>query len=526
MNKHLRTILLIIAVIIIPILFYGYAQLLSLNDDERMAEKIYEKQMETVLFSLNQYADDMMSGWARELSAKPNSVFENAENLILANESVQFLALTNMDDQNDTIFYSDYINKQTVGNDQLDDWFVSNDSLIRKLTSYMQAGFQKIQPVEGYANDSVGTNEVGVTFMLYDQDSLMFNVFILLEERYWIEGVLGNKMQKMATDNFGLAVLYDHETIPQIIYSTGNFKLSKSYVKSNLWILPNTKIAIQASGENYIDLIRERSRNNLVLLVFTIVIILVGVFVILKNIRGALKIAELKSDFVANVSHEIRTPLALIRMYSETLLLGRIATEEKKHQYYNVIFQESGRLTYLVNNILDFSRIEANKKTYQMELCAMNNIVRKVYEQYSYTFQNQQIQSEILLNEEEIFILADKQAFEEALSNLIDNAIKYNDSSVEIKVATYRDDKFAFCEVSDNGAGIPSGEETKIFEKFYRLESSLTQKTKGTGLGLSLVKHIMEAHKGEVKLKTKFGKGSTFTLKFPLEIKNEQDINS
>ncbi|GAA5025568.1 hypothetical protein GCM10011506_10310 [Marivirga lumbricoides] len=528
MGKQLRIILLIIAVIIVPVLFYGYLQLLSLSDDEQMAEKIYQKQMETVLFSLNQYADDVMSGWARQLGARESSLYENAEELILSNESIQLLAITNINSKKDTLFYSDYINKSQHNSEKMRKWLAKNDSLLNKLSSYMKAGFQKIQPVEWIDEDSLGNNQVGVTFMLFDQDSAtLYNALILLEERYWTEGVLGGKMQKIATDNFGLAVLqFNNEAPPQVIYSTGNFNLAKGYVKNNLWILPNMKIAIQSSGENYIDLVRQRSRKNLTFLIITVLIIVIGVIVIIKNIREALRIAELKSDFVANVSHEIRTPLSLIRMYSETLLLGRAPTDEKKKHYYNVIFQESGRLTYLVNNILDFSRIEANRKTYQMGKISLNEVVKDVYEQYSHSFEEKQVQNQLKLNEKEIYISADKQALEEAISNLIDNAIKYNESSIQVIISTYSDTKYAYCEVKDNGIGIPDGEESKIFDKFYRVERSLTQKTKGTGLGLSLVKHIMEAHRGEVRLKNKFGKGCSFILKFPLEVKNDQNINS
>jgi two-component system phosphate regulon sensor histidine kinase PhoR len=522
MKKQFRTIVIIIGVIIIPILFYGYSQMLSLSDDEQMAEKIYQRQMETVLFSLNQYADDMMSAWARALAVKESPIHQNAEELVLSNESIRFLILTELSTQENSIFYSDYVSKDELDGDDVNRFLTENDSLLNKLAKYMEADFQKIQAMEWQTNDSLNTKELGVTFMLYNRDSSMYNATIFLEEEYWAEGVLGGKMQKIATDNFGLAILYDNaESIPRVLYNTGNFEILKNYVESKLWILPNIRIAIQSSGENYADLIRARSRNNLVLLVLTILIMLIGIIVIINNVRGALKNAELKSDFVANVSHEIRTPLSLIRMYSETLLLGRITSEEKKTQYYNVIFQESGRLTYLVNNILDFSRIEANRKTYQMEKCSLNDIVRSVYDQYSYAFQDKQIQSNLILDDGDINILADKQAVEEAISNLIDNAIKYNDSDIKIEISTNKDDKFAYCDVIDSGVGIPVSEQNKIFEKFYRLEGALTQKTKGTGLGLSLVKHIMIAHKGEVKLKSKTGKGSTFTLIFPIETKDE-----
>ncbi|MBK6266618.1 GHKL domain-containing protein [Marivirga sp. S37H4] len=518
MNKQLRSILIILAIIIVPLFIYGYLQLLSLNEDEQMANVIYEKQMETVLFSLNQYADDMMTQWARELDNSGSDIFENASRLVLSNEPIQLLSINNLEAEVDSVFYGDYVDESLDARPFIEQWLFKNDTTLSRLTRYLNAGFQKIQAVENWESiKGLRDNQMGITFMQYDNDSTLYNVFILLEPEFWVEQVLGAKMQEIATDNFSVAVLYETEnTDPRIIYSTGDFRLPKEYTQSSLWILPDIHLAIQTTGESYSALIRERSRNNLFFLIFTLLTVLVGIFIIIRNIRSALKMAQLKSDFVSNVSHEIRTPLALIRMYAETLMLGRIPSPEKQQHYYNVIFHESGRLTYLVNNILDFSRIESNKKTYQFEEIDLNALVVNFCKSYSYTFNEKNVSCQLNLAEGELPVLADSQSLEEAFSNIVENAIKYNDKTVQLEMETKSDGKKAFFSIKDNGIGIPKSEQAKIFDKFYRLESAMTQKTKGTGLGLSLVRHIMDSHKGEIKIQSTVGVGSTFILIFPL----------
>lgn len=519
MDKRIRAILLILLVIIVPFLIYAYLQIRSLNEDEKMADTIYSKQMETVLFSLNQYADDRMNQWVSRLSNKEYSIYKNASDLVLGNESIQLLVLHQIYTKKDTLCFNDYVAGGDKTPIQIETWYEANDSLINKLTDYYKAGFQKIQPAINLKTiDGLKTPQAGITVMLYDKDSILYNALFIFEENYWIEQVLGSKMQEIAQDEFSVSVVQKTEETHQtsLLYSTNTLDVDKEYTERALWILPNTYLTIQPNGISYSELIKDRNYTNLYFLFFSILTVLIGALLIFRNTRNALKIAQLKSDFVSNVSHEIRTPLSLIRMYAETLMLGRLPSEEKKQHYYQIIHHESGRLTYLVNNILDFSRIEANRKTYQMTEMNMNNLVQQLYENYTYSFNEKNIKCVLTLAETEIPVKVDVQAFEEALSNLIDNAIKYSDENKTIFITTRIKDGYGHCQVADQGIGIASEHLNKIFDKFYRVEDALTQKTKGTGLGLSLVKHIMDAHGGEVLVTSKPGQGSTFTLKFPL----------
>lgn len=519
MNKPVQPVFLILILIVVPFLIYAFLQIRSLEEDEEMANAVYEKQMETVLFSLNQYADDMMSQWVRRLSNAQDPISKNAFDLTLGNESIQMLVLREMATKNDSICVNDYVIKGENAQQVINTWYDQKDSTLRRLTAYLAAGFQKIQPAEEWLPiDGLKTDQTGITAMVYDKDSVLYNALFILEPTYWVEQILGSKMQEIDQDDFRLVVYKQDEDVrpPVFLYQTDSFNIAKSSVRKPLWILPDTYLAIQPKGESYTDIIKSRSRNNLYFLLFSLVTVLVGTLLVIRSIRSTLKIAQLKSDFVSNVSHEIRTPLALIRMYAETLMLGRLSSEEKKKHYYQIIHHESGRLTYLVNNILDFSRIEANRKTYQFEDKELNELVETIHTNFSHYFEENKINCELTLSPNPIPISVDPQAFEEALSNLIENAIKYSNGNDAIEVLTYMEGQFACCSVKDHGGGISKTAQKHIFDKFYRVEGALTQKTKGTGLGLSLVKHVMESHQGEVTVDSKPGHGSTFTLKFPL----------
>ncbi len=242
-----------------------------------------------------------------------------------------------------------------------------------------------------------------------------------------------------------------------------------------------------------------------------------GLVLVYSNMRREIQLAKLKSDFVANVSHELKTPLALIRLFAETLELGRVPTQDKAREYYRVINKESQRLTQLINNVLDFSRIEAGRKEYRFERADIAAIVREVLEAYQYPMEQQGFTLEVRVADDLPAVEVDKEALGQAIVNLLNNAIKYSRDQKHITIEARQEDGHVRISVSDRGIGIAKSEQRKIFEKFYRAEDSLVHETKGSGLGLALVRHIMEAHGGEAEVESSPGKGSTFTLMLPLE---------
>ena len=241
-----------------------------------------------------------------------------------------------------------------------------------------------------------------------------------------------------------------------------------------------------------------------------------GLVLTYRSVSKEMALAHLKADFVSNVSHELRTPLALIRLYAETLELGRITTQEKKEEYYRIIRKESERLTALINNILDFSRIEAGRKEYDFRETDIAELVSNTLDAYRYQIEQQGFAFEQSIDSSIPKVRVDREAIARALVNLVNNALKYSANEKFLGVKLYRANNLLKLEVVDRGIGITRREQSKIFEKFYRTGDPLVHNTKGSGLGLSLVRHITHAHGGEVEVESTPGKGSKFILSLPL----------
>jgi signal transduction histidine kinase len=258
-------------------------------------------------------------------------------------------------------------------------------------------------------------------------------------------------------------------------------------------------------------------RNNYIILAALSLVMAGGVFLTYRNISREMKLARLKSDFVANVSHELRTPLALIRLYAETLELGRLTAQEKYQEYFRIIREESERLTALINNILDFSRIEAGRKEYEFKETNLAELVRATLDSYRFQIEQNGFAFEENISGDIPPLNVDREAIARSLLNLVNNALKYSKDQKYIGVSLYRSNGSVKLEVQDRGIGIAAGEQDKIFEKFYRCGDPLVHNTKGSGLGLSLVRHIAQAHGGTVFVESVPEKGSKFTIALPID---------
>jgi len=249
------------------------------------------------------------------------------------------------------------------------------------------------------------------------------------------------------------------------------------------------------------------------------VVLILGVWIVYRNIKKEVELAQIKSEFVSNVSHELRTPLSLISMFSETLEMDRVKTEEKKKEYYSIISQEANRLSKIVNSILNFSKMEAGKRQFNFVDSYLNDVAENVYRSYKFHLEQKGFKFELLKDETIPIIKIDEEAVSEAIVNLVDNAVKYSDNNKEITVRTKLESNYAFVEVEDKGIGIPEKDQKKIFDKFFRVSSGNVHDVKGSGIGLSIVKYIMDAHKGEIRLSSTVGVGSKFKLMFRLNAK-------
>jgi len=245
-------------------------------------------------------------------------------------------------------------------------------------------------------------------------------------------------------------------------------------------------------------------------------VIVAGIVLAWRLMRQEAEMAQLKSDFVANVSHDLKTPLSVIRMFGETLEMGRVADEGRRQEYYRVITRESERLSRLIDNVLDFSRIEGGRQTYDMVPTAVEPLIRETLEAFAYPLAQQGFKVETRVAPDLPEIPIDANAVGQALANLIDNAIKYSRDRRAIAVDAALAEGELAISVVDEGVGIPPEEQGKIFEKFYRVGRSETQEQRGSGVGLALVKHVAEAHHGRVTVESRPGTGSRFTLWLPV----------
>lgn len=496
---------------------YGVFELNSLTVDERELEKIYERQLESVLFSINQSVQDKVSSITTDLERDIEA---------LGGDEL-------MEELSTNVFFkglyvkgvtTDSLAQLFTTNESFDDKFVSradsiydaNASVVTRLVRYKESGdFLKIENGEQRFFHK-GTELDYFFFVLGKGENAKFSIYFF-DPVLMIEQYLVPKFQEIARDDFVLSCTRISDDY--LVYSTAE-NISGTYESEPIDLLPKFEIGIDRAGGTVEEAVNKRKNQSLLALGLLMVVMILGIFLVFRNIQQEMKLAQKKADFVSNVSHEIRTPLALINMFAETLLMDRVKTEEKKKEYYGIITKEVSRLTNMINRILSFSKIEASKRTYEKRHLDLNMVVHDVFNTYSYHLENNGFQYVLKPYEGELHINADQEAVIEVLVNLIDNAMKYSLDAKQVIIETGLKGKKAFVSVKDHGMGIPKNQLDKLFEKFYRVPNGDVHDTKGSGLGLTIVEHIMDAHDGEVEVQSTQGKGSTFKLFFPLN-KNE-----
>ncbi len=278
----------------------------------------------------------------------------------------------------------------------------------------------------------------------------------------------------------------------------------------------NWKAGIGLKNTNLDELARDSFLHSAGATVLVLLVLLFGMALTIRATDREARLAQAKSNFVANVSHELKTPLALLSLFSEILELGRVNNEEKRTEYYRIIRHESLRLNKVIDNILDFSKIEAGRKTYNFADGDIAEVIENVLTSYRYQIVNSGFDVQTNIQTSLPPVLIDRDAMAQAISNLVDNAIKYSGEVKQLSIKTETLGSDLSIEIADRGIGIPRAEQAKVFEKFYRVGNGLVHDVKGSGLGLSLVKHIIEAHKGTISVESDVGKGSRFTILLPL----------
>ena len=520
MDRTLKKIAVVLLIIILlPVTFFSVYEISTLNKNEEVLKGVYNKQLDAILYSVNQYSDDIVSSWRSSINLQflenqnRNAYKAGIDSIVKLNSAIQYLFFA--DSLNSSEFDFTISKSNSIDTIELKNIYANAKDKIRRLFTYKRGGFYKIEPIETPIN-----NNYQLLIFLTKDPEKEFNIAgVLINPEKFVKDYLSQKLQSVAEDQFIVTV--NESNSNRQIYSTEQQKIENIQQQRALWLLPNYYLGIKFKGKTVEDLVNQRSSTNLILILVLSVLLIGAGIIVFINIKKEIELSQLKADFVSNVSHEIKTPLALISMFAETLEMGRATSEEKKKEYYLIISKEATRLSRIVNKILSFSKIEAGKREYRFSSVDINRLVEEVFYSYQFHLQNSGFKFSYSTGESIPEIQADGEAISEAVINLIDNSIKYSKDKKEITITTGSGLNSIFIEVKDKGIGISEENQIKIFEKFYRVSDGdgLVHNTKGTGLGLTLVKHIMDAHHGKIKVKSKLNEGSSFILSFPVNSK-------
>jgi len=241
-----------------------------------------------------------------------------------------------------------------------------------------------------------------------------------------------------------------------------------------------------------------------------------GLVMVLHDISEIRRLERARRDFVANVSHEFKTPLTAIRGFAETLLHGALEDRQNSRRFLGIICEHAERLARLTDDLLQLSQIEAGKLDLQRRPVSIAEIIEPCLETVRLKAEEKELAIDCYVSPDLPLVNADPLALQQALQNLVDNAVRYNSPGGRIEIRAQVRDACAVIAVSDTGPGIPQAEQGRIFERFYRMDTARSRAAGGTGLGLSIAKHLAEAHGGRIELQSEVGRGSTFTLVLPL----------
>jgi two-component system phosphate regulon sensor histidine kinase PhoR len=252
------------------------------------------------------------------------------------------------------------------------------------------------------------------------------------------------------------------------------------------------------------------------LMVSFVLVAVTGIVLVLVFLRREANLSELQADFVSKVSHELRTPLTSIRLFAETLERAR-GDQATMDQCVGALNRETERLSQLIERLLDWGRMEAGRRLFEIRAEAPSTLVARSTEAFAPVRERHpELDFGVHVDPDLPLVAADTEAIADAVGNLLGNALKYGGTPPVVRLRATRARQGVAIEVSDNGVGIPRDEHTRIFWKFYRIDDRLSREREGSGLGLAIVKHIVRAHRGRVQVESTAGRGSTFRIVLPL----------
>lgn len=408
----------------------------------------------------------------------------------------------------------------------------------REFNIYEEARFhnfirKKLQPEIGYQLKNQYLKNIKINHLLFQEDDSVFQLgYIIIPNQnkntesflfgyrirneYVSEDIFREALKKIdlgKSISFGLIDNKGRIVFPKNPPQNYKILLSGNFTK----IFSSWKVVLfNNDGKSIEELVNQGKEQSLLLFGMTLIVIITGLFTLVYSAKNEYRISQMKSAFVSNVSHELKTPLSIIRMFSETLETGIVTDENKRLEFYGIMRRESERLTNLINNVLDFSKIESGKKEFNFEKSDLTEVVKNIIVMYKSQITAGGFEFVVNIPEREVIINIDKDAITQAILNILNNAIKYSTDRKYILIDVKAQSNNAAIAIADKGIGIPAKELDKIFGNFYRIQSSGNKQIKGTGLGLTITKYIVEAHHGKIKVESAVGQGSMFTIILPV----------
>ncbi|MEO8681513.1 MAG: HAMP domain-containing sensor histidine kinase [Vicinamibacterales bacterium] len=395
--------------------------------------------------------------------------------------------------------------------------------------TYVQFGGRNYQVVLHYLLANRGPRLPTVEGFLADPEHLSKNYFgpRVLRWRPPTEATTSPELALSIFDSEGhewfrtgrsLANEYDAKAeFPFLFFETGLFdSLSPFHPEVKMWTVRTG----YESGE-IAAIAREQTSFQRFAGLLVGFIAAIGVGLTARSAVREMHLSEIKSDFVASISHDLKTPLAKIQLYAETLESGRARPQEKFDAYCRVIKLQARKLTQLIQELLDFSRIEAGVREYVMDELDLGQVVRSTLEMFESDLAQAGCTAEIIIPDTPVRVLGSEEGLQQLLANLISNALKYSPGDRFLRVALSSDERQAQIEVTDHGIGVPKGEYQRIFKKFYRSPAAAAA-APGSGIGLTIVDHVVRAHGGTVDVQSAPVVGTTFIVRLPLVAANQE----
>jgi two-component system phosphate regulon sensor histidine kinase PhoR len=528
--KRITIVFVIVALLPVALIVY---QLRLISTDEQIVRDAYRNQLDAILYSVNQYSDDVIGDWAINIRIETRQGLHEPDfrrrlaSAVNQLDVVRYIYLADSTGSSTLYDLADSTTDMSVMQSAMDKVIRNDSERVKKLVEYERAGFRKMEAIDV----AIAKDQIPILFAM-DKSSPFLIGALIVDLPNFIKYTLAPKMQGISQDKFIISAMkvendsLVYSTDPQTLANPSTNVASTGVQEKDFWILPGYYLGIALKGATIDDLVASRTSTTEIFLALLGVMLAGGIFFLYSNIRREIQLSQAKSEFVSNVSHEIRTPLSLIGMFAETLETGRVTSEEKKKEYYSIIGKETSRLTKIVNRILNFSQMEANKKRFKFDMIDLNALCADILKSYFHHLEDKGFDVDFLPHPNMEKVRVDKDAVAEVIVNLLDNAVKYSDERKHITVRTGLSLGHCWIEVEDEGIGIPKSYQKDVFEQFFRAPTGDVHTTKGTGLGLTLVKKIMEAHAGSVELSSMVGKGSIFRISFPLNTKRQHELSN